>query len=105
LGLKEIIATKSVGSVTDKDAVSEDEERIFKEIINESGLKLHLFDTLQAGIEYSLNHIEEGDIVLLAGCQGMDHGAEIALNYIAETKVDIDENKLFAPLKRRVVGS
>lgn len=105
LGLEEIIATKSIGSVTDKDKVSDEEEKVFKDIINESGLELHLFDKLEDSIKYSLKNIEKGDIVLLAGCQGMDFGGEIALNYLAETRDDLDEDKLFAPLRRRVVGS
>lgn len=105
LGLEEIVATRSIGNVTDKDKVSNDEERVFKEIINESGLKLHLFDGLEEAIKYSLKDIEDGDVVLLAGCQGMDYGGEIALNYISEIRDDIDEKKLFAPLRRRVVGS
>ena len=105
LDLDEIIATKSIGNVTDKDKVSEDEERVFKEIINEYGLNLQLFDTLEEAIKYSLKDISKGDVVLLAGCQGMDFGGEIALNYLAETMEDIDQDKLFAPLKRRVVGS
>lgn len=105
LGLDEIIATKSIGSVTDKDKVSADEERVFKEIINANGLNLKLFDTLEESIKYSLKDISKGDVVLLAGCQGMDLGGEIALNYLADTLEDIDQDKLFAPLKRRVVGS
>ena len=35
----------------------------------------------------------------------LDYGGEIALNYISEIRDDIDEKKLFAPLRRRVVGS
>lgn len=105
LDLKEIIATRSIGSVTDKDKVSEEEERVFREIINESGLRLHLFDSLEAAIKYSLKDIQSNDVVLLAGCQGMDYGGEIALNYINEIRDDIDEDKLFATLRRRVVGS
>lgn len=105
LGLDEIIATRSIGNVTDKDKVSEDEEKVFKEIIDKSGLRLQLFDTIEEAIKYSLENIRKGDVVLLAGCQGMDYGGEIALNYLAETLKDIDEDKLFKPLKRRVVGS
>lgn len=105
LGLEEIIATKSIDRVTAKDKVSEEEERVFKEIINKSGLKLHLFDSLEEALKYSLEDIKNNDVVLLAGCQGMDFGGEIALNYINQTRPDIDEEMLFAPLKRRVVGS
>lgn len=90
LGLEEIIATKSIGSVTIKDKVSDEEEEVFKEIINESGIKLHLFDSLKDAIKYSLIDVKNGDIVLLAGCQGMDYGGGIALNHLAETRSDLD---------------
>ena len=105
LGLEEIIATKSIDRVTDKDRVSEEEAKIFKEIIDEAGLKLQMFDSLEDAVKYSLKDVSNDDIVLLAGCQGMDYGGHIALNYLGERRSDLDENKLFKPLERRVVGS
>lgn len=102
LGLTEVVGTKSIGNVTSKDTVSVDEEKIFSDIINKSGIKLTLFDRLEDAIEYSLNSTKKDDIVLLAGCQGMDRGAKIALDYIHEHNPNIDKMILYKPLNRRV---
>jgi len=102
LNLEEIIATKSIGSVTNKDKVSDQEEKIFKEIIEKAGIKLHIFDTLKEAINYGLMTIEKDDVVLLAGCQGMDGGAKIALEYLHEMNPDLKMDELYKPLRSRV---
>lgn len=102
LKLDEIIATKSIGSVTDKDKVSPQEEEVFVDIIKKAGLKLKLFETLEDAINYGLQTIDNNDVVLLAGCQGMDGGAKIALDYLHERYSDIQVEELFKPLKNRV---
>lgn len=55
LNLTEVVGTKSIGSVTSKDTVSEEEEKVFTDIINSSGIKLTLFDRLEDAIDYSLS--------------------------------------------------
>lgn len=85
LNIKEVIGTKSIDSVTSKDTVSEEEETVFKEIIKEAGIKLIIFDRLEEAINFTLKRTHKNDIVLLAGCQGMDNGAKIALDYINHT--------------------
>lgn len=102
LDLREVIGTKSIGNVTSKDTVSDEEEKVFTEIINKAGVKLKLFDRLEDAIEYSLGTTEKDDIVLLAGCQGMDHGAKVALDYIHEHNPSIEVKDLYKPLERRV---
>ena len=97
-----MIGTKSIGNVTSKDTVSDEEEKVFTEIINKAGVKLTLFDRLEDAIEYSLGTTEKDDIVLLAGCQGMDHGAKVALDYIHEHNPSIEVKDLYKPLERRV---
>lgn len=104
LNLKEIIATKSVGSVSQKDSVSKQEEKVFKEIINKAGIKLKMYDKLEDAIEHALNKAKEHDIVFLAGCQGMDMGAKIALDYIYGKKPDIKKEELYKPILKRVTG-
>ena len=103
LGLKEIIATKSIGDVTRKDIVSEEEEKVFNEIMEENGIKVIFFEELKDAIAYSLKDVGKGDIVMLAGCQGMDHGGRIALELVLEKKPELDREKLFKPLEDRTV--
>lgn len=103
LGLKEIIATRSVSDVTIKDVVSQEEEKVFNEIMEENGIKVIFFEELKDAIAYSLKDVGKGDIVMLAGCQGMDHGGKIALELVYEKNPELDREKLFKPLEDRTV--
>ena len=102
LGIDEIIATRSIGSVTQKDKVSQEEEEAFKEVLDRSGLGYTIYDTLEEAIGITLERSGEDDIVLLAGCQGMDHGAGIALERIHKDNPHLDREALYKPLKKRV---
>ncbi|CRK82530.1 Mur ligase family protein [Neobacillus massiliamazoniensis] len=104
LGLNEVIATKSISHVTSKDWVSDEEERVFLEVMAEAGIKVNLYDELSDAISHGLDNVETGDLVLLAGCQGMDFGGEVALLQLHERKPEIPVEKLFHPLLDRVCG-
>lgn len=104
LGVDEIIATKSIGHVIWKDEVTKEEEEIFLKIMAEAGIKVHLFEHLEDAIAKSLGEVEDDDVILLAGCQGMDYGCNIALNQIELLRPDIPKSVLFKPLKTRVAG-
>ncbi len=78
LELDEITATKSVSHVTSKDKVSDEEERVFMETMAAANVKVNLYEELPDAIAHALNRVQKGDLILLAGCQGMDPGAEIA---------------------------
>ncbi len=101
LCISEIIGTKSIGSVTKKDEVSTEEEKIFSDIIKAAGIKLTLYDKLEDAINHTLRETKENDIVFLAGCQGMDKGAKIALDYISSLRPDLKVEDLYKPLKSR----
>ncbi|MEH7345024.1 UDP-N-acetylmuramoyl-L-alanyl-D-glutamate--2,6-diaminopimelate ligase [Bacillus sp. JJ1532] len=104
LGFNEVIATKSISHVTSKDKVTDEEQQVFEEVMDQAGIKVKLCDELPDAIAKALARAEEGDLILLAGCQGMDHGAEIALHQIEKIKVDFSKEKLFMPLRNRVSG-
>ncbi|NLY80096.1 MAG: UDP-N-acetylmuramoyl-L-alanyl-D-glutamate--2,6-diaminopimelate ligase [Lysinibacillus sp.] len=87
LGIKEVIATKSVSNVTWKDEVTEEEVEAFLHVMKEAGIKVQLYDELSDAICKSLSIAKENDLVLLAGCQGMDDGAKIALDKLKEVEV------------------
>lgn len=78
LELDEITATKSVSHVTEKDKVSDEEERVFMETMAAANVKVNLYDELPDAIAHAIDRARKGDLILLAGCQGMDPGAEIA---------------------------
>lgn len=104
LGFNNIIATKSVSHVTSKDRVTDEELRVFNEEMDKGNIKVDLYDELPDAIEKAILDAKPGDLILLAGCQGMDYGAEIALNQISNIKKHIPKDKLFKPLEKRVVG-
>lgn len=102
LHMDEIIGTKSGEYVTSKDKVTEEEIRVFHEELEKSDLNVILYEELKEAIYDAIDKAQPGDVVLLAGSQGMDHGARVALEYIYEQKDCKDKEKLFAPLKGRV---
>ncbi|MFF2754605.1 Mur ligase family protein [Psychrobacillus sp. NPDC058041] len=105
LGIHEVIATLSRSHVTQKDVVSDAELAVFKEVMDEAGINVHLYEELPEAIEHSLQEVTEGDLLLLAGCQGMDFGAKIALEQLETIRPDMDKKKLFQPLEKRVAGN
>ncbi|MCF6465496.1 Mur ligase family protein [Clostridium sp. Cult2] len=104
LGIKELVATLSKSHVGEKDRVTDEEIEVFKEIMDEAKIKVHLFDELPEAISYGLSNVSKDDIVLLAGCQGMDYGAKVALEEIYKLKPDMDKRELFGALQNRIAG-
>ena len=79
LGFHEVIATRSISHVTEKDFVHDKEVEVFLKVMEEAGIQVELYDELPDAILDGLKQAEQDDIVLLAGCQGMDYGAKVAL--------------------------
>ena len=104
LGLDRIIATTSSSHVGEKDLVTSDEIEVYKEVIDQAGLKTEIFEELPDAIAAGLKETQKCDVLLLAGCQGMDYGASICLGQIREIRPDLPESKIFAALKNRVAG-
>ena len=73
--------------------------------MDDAGIQVHLYEELPEAIRYSMNMVEEGDLVLLGGCQGMDFGAKFALEQLETIRPDVDKKKLFQPLEKRVAGN
>lgn len=104
LNLNEIVGTLSRSSVMEKDKVTDEELEVFMEIMNDNGIKVHIYDELKDAISYTLSNTAKGDVVLLAGCQGMDYGAKIALEELSRLRPDIDRRELFEALENRIAG-
>ncbi len=104
LGKNEIIATRSVSHVTDKDKVLDEELMVFKEVMDRENITVHLYDELPDAIGYAQSITSKGDVILLAGCQGMDYGAQIILESLYELRPSLNKDKLFKPLVDRVAG-
>lgn len=104
LGIKEITATLSKSLVTEKDIVQKEEKEVFEKIMLEAGIKVNLFEQLPDAIEHEISCVETGDVILLAGCQGMDLGAEIALNQLYKLRPYLSKDKLFSPIVNREIA-
>lgn len=103
LGIHKIISTRSIGDVTSKDIVLDEEEMIFNKIMKDNDIEVVFFEKLKDAINYSIDESVEDDIIMLAGCQGMDHGGRIALELLKEKNPALDEEDLFKVLKERTV--
>lgn len=103
LGIERIIATKSIGDVGSKDTVKKEEEDVFLDVMDKANIKVDLYDSLEDAIKLALNDAGQGDIVMLAGCQGMDHGARIAVNILRQMKSELSDGYIFKSLENRIV--
>lgn len=104
LGLEQIIATESIGHVGIKDEVTTQERAVFLDTMAQAGIHTLLFTGLKPAIAKGLELIEQGDVLLLAGCQGMDHGGRIALELIHHMRPELDREALFKVISERVCG-
>ncbi|MBL7575125.1 UDP-N-acetylmuramoyl-L-alanyl-D-glutamate--2,6-diaminopimelate ligase [Peptoniphilus asaccharolyticus DSM 20463] len=75
LHLTKVFATLSKDVVGKKDIVLDEELEVFKEIMSAHNMEYEIIDTLADAMKSVLGEINEGDVLLLAGCQGMDKGA------------------------------
>ena len=103
LRIDEIIVTKSSEVVTSKDLVTNEEEIVFNEVMNKTDIIIHKYDRLDEAIKHALDKVEKDDIIMLAGCQGMDHGGRVALDYLHVLKPERPKEELYKPIMNRVV--
>lgn len=104
LGLDQVIATTSTDYVGPKDTVTKEELEVYKKVLADKGMQTIVYPTLKEAINQGLSAIGNNDVVLLAGCQGMDYGATVCLKQIQKLRPDLPAEKIFAALKNRVAG-
>ncbi|ASN03948.1 Mur ligase family protein [Virgibacillus necropolis] len=90
LNIREIIATKSSSHVTSKDEVTDEEMEAFMDVMQNANIRVDVYDELPDAIHAALSVAKKKDLVLLAGCQGMDYGAGIALDHVYKDDVKIE---------------
>lgn len=104
LKLDTVIASKSQSHVIWKDEVTAEELAVFMDVMNRANIAVKLFDELPDAISEGLDRVTSGDVLLLAGCQGMDFGGKIALEMIVERNPDLNPIEVLSVLKNRVCG-
>jgi UDP-N-acetylmuramoyl-L-alanyl-D-glutamate--2,6-diaminopimelate ligase len=82
VGVSTLLVTRSLDTADDRNAVADEERDAFVSRLQESGSSFREHDLLNDAIEEVIRVAKEGDLVLLLGAQGMDAGAELALQHL-----------------------
>lgn len=77
-------------------------EKFFLKLWRKNGIEVILWYIERSGRIYN-RFAQKDDVVMFAGCQGMDKAGEIGLNYIIQKNPDLDKEKILEPLKERIV--
>lgn len=104
LPLASFTATLSKDSVDEYNEVTEDEFACFREMMSDAKLPYTLFENLRDAVESIFDLAGDGDLVLLAGCQGMDAGGRLFLEAAARRFPDIPAEDWLAPVAERICG-
>lgn len=104
LNVDEIIVSMSRSNVNKYNKVRDAELEVFDQVMKDHSIEVRYHDELTDAIHDGLSKVEAGDVLLLAGCQGMDDGGHIALNQIHKMHPELNKEDLYAPIKYRVCG-
>ncbi len=104
LGVEEVIATASRSHTGEKDYVTEEEIAVYREVMAAAGVKTVIYEELPEALSAGLSRLQAGDVMLMAGCQGMDHGARLALEQIYQKRPHLSKEEIFEALQNRVAG-
>lgn len=104
LGIKEVIASLSVNHVGAKDLVTEAEKEVFLQVMDQAGIQVSLYEDLADATQHALNIVEADDVILLAGCQGMDYSGQEILRQVVKSRPDLDPDQVMSVLADRVAG-
>lgn len=103
LNMDEIIVTETKGEVTPKDFVFPEEKAVFFEEIAKTPLKVTFRETMDEVLDYALEQVQPGDILFLAGTQGMDMGGRKLLEKLSD-KDPQHREEIMAAVKDRICG-
>ena len=104
LGVEEVIATASRSHTDEKDFVTEEELEVYREVMASAGVKTTIMEELPEALALGLSRLKPGDVMLMAGCQGMDHGARLVLEQIYQKHPHLPREEIFGALQNRVAG-
>lgn len=103
LKMRAFIPSLSQDTVGHYDEVQAEEIAVFQEEMQHNHMPYTLYDQLETALDQALAQVQPGDVILLAGCQGMDAGGRLILQKLAEKDPDRRED-ILAPLQGRVCG-
>ncbi|UHR03118.1 Mur ligase domain-containing protein [Peptoniphilus sp. GNH] len=100
--LGSFITTKSVEMVGPKDKVSDDEVKVLKEVLDASNISYEEFDRLDEALDRVLDKVEEDDLILLGGCQGLDKAFGVLANKLIERNLVKDKENILKRVSQRI---
>lgn len=103
LKLDEIIVTESKGLTSDHDLVLPEERKVFLEELEKTDLAVIYEENLDDALHKVLELARPGDVILLAGTQGMDKAGRRILEFISDAHPD-RRAEIMAPMAGRVCG-
>lgn len=62
--------------------------------MKEQEMEVAIYDELSDAVDVALSHVGKDDVILLAGCQGMDLGGKIILQKLSEGKSEEEKIRL-----------
>lgn len=95
-------ATTSCECVSSKDEVRTDELEAFQKVMKHEGYEPPIYDELTPAIYDIISKAEEGDVILFAGCQGMDPAGKIAWKYLIDQKLTKSPEMLRDKIENRI---
>lgn len=101
LGVNKICSTSSTETVTWKDEVTLEEKEIFDKVMKDNNIEVVHCEKLEDSIISTINEVKEGDLLLLAGCQGMDCGGRVLLTKLTENMKEEEKNDILKILEGR----
>lgn len=105
LPLGELIFTDSIDFAGHHDAVLPEERQAVLSTLVANEVKYRHFPYLADAIREVLQAAQADDVVLMGGCQGLDHGAHLAIPQLAKRFPYQESEKIMEILHGRVAGS
>lgn len=105
LPIGEVVLTDSTDFAGVHDLVSSEEREAVFESLAAERIQYRHFPRLTDAIAAVLAAAKPGDVVLMGGCQGLDHGAHIAIPQLAQRFSPAKRKKILDVLQDRVAGS
>lgn len=99
---KTFYASLSRDTVSEKDRVRDEELEVYKKVLAKNNIESKCFENLEDGICEILKNICSDDVLLLAGCQGMDKGAKFVKDFMLENNLVKDKKSFINRIDNRI---
>jgi UDP-N-acetylmuramoyl-L-alanyl-D-glutamate--2,6-diaminopimelate ligase len=77
VGPSTLVVTHATDAADERNRVAPGERDAFVEPLRDNGIEFREFERLHDAIDLALQRVQDGDLLLLLGAQGMDAGAEM----------------------------